>query len=140
MRIAEKIVDRFWSKVDKGGPDECWEWLGYKAINKYGTFNPFYGKTVYAHRFSFEIENGFKPEICMHKCDNPSCVNPKHLESGTQKDNMVDCVQKKRHWSSKKTHCKQGHEFSEKNLYVTPSGKRVCKQCRRAYDRIRKSK
>lgn len=140
MKIAVYTIARFWSKVNKGDIDECWGWLGYKGINKYGTFNPYYGKTVYAHRFAFEITNGIKPEICMHTCDNPSCVNPNHLVSGTQKDNMSDCVQKKRHWSSRKTQCKHGHELSGINLYTTPSGKRVCKECRRAYDRIRKKK
>lgn len=31
-------MDRFWSKVNKRGQDECWEWLAYKDSNGYGQF------------------------------------------------------------------------------------------------------
>lgn len=85
---------RFLQYVNK--TDSCWLWSG--PINAYG-----YGRFCYkykssmAHRTSYElfvgkIENLY---VC-HKCDVRSCVNPKHLFLGTQKDNMKDCCNKKR--------------------------------------------
>lgn len=94
------IEVRFWNKVKK--TNTCWIW---SAANNY-TYGLFYvnGKIVKAHRFSWELCNGVIPKgkgyhgICVcHKCDNPLCVNPKHLFLGTNKDNMLDRNSKKRH-------------------------------------------
>jgi len=95
-----------WSKVDKRGEDECWNWLGYKNEDGYGrTWIEDVG--YYAHRVIYALANpntityrapsrtsdyGF----VLHVCDNPSCCNPKHLFLGTHADNMADKVAKKR--------------------------------------------
>lgn len=89
------VENRFWSKVDKSG--DCWEWKAAKLPFGYGLFG-YKGKSVKAHRFSWELSNGeihYDLLVC-HKCDNPSCVNPNHLFLGTHKDNFNDMVEKGR--------------------------------------------
>lgn len=61
-------------------------------------------KNWYLHRYIFhkyceEIPEGM---VVMHKCDNPRCINPDHLELGTQKDNIHDMIRKGRAWFFKK--------------------------------------
>ena len=89
-------MDRFWSKVDKRGPDDCWNWTAAK-IREYGSFT-FNGGTQLAHRVSWELAHGKSPgDLCVcHRCDNPSCVNPAHLFLDTQQGNVHDMWDKGR--------------------------------------------
>ena len=90
-------MNNFWSKVDIKGDDECWEWTGCKDRDGYGLFN-LKKRVVRSHRFVYSLENDIKKgqHIC-HTCDNPSCVNPKHLWQGTSQENHLDKLKKKRH-------------------------------------------
>lgn len=71
---------------------ECLEWQGAKDANGYGRVSRVtYGESL-AHRAVYRHAIGPVPEGLglLHECDNPSCVNPKHLTPGTQLDNMRD--------------------------------------------------
>lgn len=96
------IVERFMAKVDRsGGEESCWIWTARKTPQGYGRFSV-KGVSSLAHRVSFEIHTGVVAVgLCvLHRCDNPSCVNPKHLWVGTNFENVQDKVSKGRHHNS----------------------------------------
>ncbi len=83
-------------------PNDCWEWKGGKNENGYGKFH-FNGGLMSAHRVSYILYIGeFDRSLyCLHKCDNPECVNPEHLFLGNQNDNINDMKQKGRQREAK---------------------------------------
>jgi hypothetical protein len=84
-------VARFFSKVDVRDSNRCWNYQGGLSSGGYGTFGAI-GEDFYAHRFSYLLFFGKIPDdmLVRHKCDNPACVNPYHLETGTRMDNERD--------------------------------------------------
>lgn len=96
MRNLSSQEKRLWSKVSKTGP--CWLWNGHRSSKGYGKTH-FCGKMILTHRLSWVLFNGPMPSglFVLHRCDNPPCVNPKHLFLGTALDNARDCVLKNRH-------------------------------------------
>jgi hypothetical protein len=97
MGGMKTLEERFWGKVDKRSPDECWEWTGARNNAGYGNMRVGHSY-VNAHRVSYKINIGDIPirHVVCHKCDNPSCVNPSHLFSGKPSDNDKDKVSKGR--------------------------------------------
>jgi hypothetical protein len=104
--FREPVEDRFWSKVDKPSPEECWLWLGSTDSHGYGSFGDKKGNQWHgfpAHRVAWELTNGPIPDgqIACHRCDNPPCVNPRHLFLGTDLDNVRDMDAKGRRVSAR---------------------------------------
>ena len=136
VRSLMNHEESFWSKVDVKGPDECWEWTG-AFRSGYGKL-PFLWEGRIASRYSYylNVDKNFDRSLYVcHHCDNPPCVNPRHLFLDTQKGNMQDMSRKKRSRGHKVTHCPSGHEYTKENTYVRKSsGKRLCLTCKRKQD------
>lgn len=141
--LKEADRKRFWSKVRRSHPKECWEWQGTKNNKGYGNLW-LNDRPVLAHRISFFLsqENFNQTLIVCHHCDNPSCVNPAHLFVGTDADNARDMTEKGRNFLPNPSlpFCPNGHFYNPQNTYFRPDGGRRCKICHAAREKMRKRK
>lgn len=118
------IEERFWSKVDVRGPDDCWTW---KAATRAG-YGRFWdgSRLVNAQCFAWESEHGPMPEgkCGLHRCDNPPCCNPAHIFPGTKKENSLDMVVKGRHgsWTKPDSRPRGDDHHSRSRREVMPRG------------------
>lgn len=103
--------ERFMCYVEVVG--ECWEWVGTRSRKGYGRFSV-NAKRVAAHRFAYEEFVGHIPDGLEidHLCRNRSCVNPKHLEPVTHKENVLRSPVNPIAIAASKTTCAEGHELS----------------------------
>ena len=95
-QLTPKDKERFWAKVEKlGNESGCWLWVGYCDASGYGRFGMKRGLYM-VHRVSFWIAFDIQDALVLHRCDTPGCVNPSHLFSGTQSENVHDMIAKGR--------------------------------------------
>jgi|SRR5215475_12719715 len=140
------LEEFFWTRVQK--TDNCWLWTGSIMHFGYGKITLYKGaRPISAHRASWILHHGSIPgKMCVcHKCDNPPCVRPDHLFLGSQSENIKDAARKGRMsvpskgWERNKTHCSNGHEFSEENTYKWKN-KRICRICHMLLERQRRER
>lgn len=146
---------RFWDKVAKGDPGDCWYWTAALSHANYGVFL-WRGVSTGAHRVAWELTHGPVPagleldhvchstdpscvggKACLHR----RCVNPAHLEPVTPFVNWQR-GQSPHAKDARKTHCAKGHEFTPENTVIYPSrpNQRVCLTCKRASGRATQRK
>lgn len=96
------LAERLWAKVDVRGPDDCWEWTGWRRPKGYGTIarggDSSVNGVVGTHVAAYVVTYGPVPEgsVVRHTCDNPPCCNPRHLRIGSSRDNMRDSIERRR--------------------------------------------
>ncbi len=92
------LRERFWSKVDIRGPDECWPWTAGLFDDGYGKFK-MGGKSCRAHRLALGFWLGLplaSNVLSLHTCDRRPCCNVFHLYPGTQLNNVRDMDRRNR--------------------------------------------
>lgn len=139
--VARPIIGNF--RIDGNG---CWNWIGPVNGSGYPLIR-FIGRKVLGNRLIAHLYLGLKLDDkkshALHRCDNPKCLNPKHIFIGSHLQNMQDMARKGRGSSGhgKETHCPHGHEYDAKNTGITtnPPG-RSCRTCRRERERLRRQR
>lgn len=141
-RQPRSTWDRFNSRLVPGSGD-CWGWsgayfkqTGYTLLvmrSQDGKWRP----TV-AHRIAYELYIAEIPPglVIDHLCRNRGCVNPWHMEPVTRGEN-VRRGEAPSAVTVRENRCNRGHELTAENSIIRLNGKRECRECVRARDRLR---
>jgi hypothetical protein len=129
------LVDRFMAKVVLRLATDCWIWTGFRDPKGYGRFQYGTRDARLAYHVSYGLFVGEVPDGLQldHTCRNTCCVNPWHLEPVTGAINAARAA-------TARTHCPQRHPYDEVNTYISPSGARACRTCRRRTQRAFKDR
>lgn len=122
-------LPRFFAKVAVESDSACWRWMGSVTATGYGRFS-YQSRATWAHRASWQMFRGFIPEGMEidHTCRNRRCVNPKHLEPVSHRENV-------RRAADRPT-CQRGHLWTSESTITDRKGHRRCRICANEYQRL----
>lgn len=134
LSVEERLA-MFTSVMETG----CHIWTGRIYSQGYGQIY-FDGRNQTAHRVAYILRFGAIPDglVIDHLCRNRACVNPDHLEAVSNKENILR-GEAPSALNLRKTHCKQGHEFTKVNTYLRSAG-RMCRICHADTERRRRAR
>lgn len=132
-------IDRFFNKIFQEPNSGCWLWEGRLSVKGYGIFylntdgngpSGRNAKPISAHRFSYENHCGIIPKHLEldHLCRTRCCVNPRHLEPVSHRENVRRGISPSG-LNVDKAKCIRNHVLGGDNLYVDKRGNRHCKRC-----------
>lgn len=141
LPVNRKLLTRLFSKIKvssehfyEGVP--CWEWQAFRDKDGYGKtgYQPIDGKryTPGVHRLMYQLFVEIIPFhlVTDHLCRNRCCCNPVHIEPVTVKVNTLRSPISPASLNALKTHCSNGHPFTDEHLATSPSLKeRKCRTC-----------
>ena len=124
MEIPSRLAQKFIPEPNSG----CWLWVAAKSTFGYGRIR-YDGRQQQAHRVLYELLVGTIPTglFLDHRCRQPACVNPSHLEAVTHLENVR---------RSLRNICIRGHSLTGDNLATKRSGGRRCRSCDREAKRL----
>jgi hypothetical protein len=132
-KMDNTLPEVFLRKVHIDKETGCYVWTASKCRG-YGVF-PVFGRMVRAHRFAWEFYHGpIAPKLMAdHICRNRACVNIEHLRLVTHATNNTENSSSFSAKFKVRTHCKNGHKYTEENSYVSIGRGRVCRACKRMH-------
>ena len=127
MKPRGTVEERLWRYISIEGT--CWIWTARLNAGGYGTIKVA-GKSLLAHRVSYELYvNQIEGELD-HLCRNRDCINPAHLEDVDHATNMRRGDRESYGIPNRqKTECPQGHNYEEHGVYIDKQGFRKCRTC-----------
>lgn len=141
-------IVRFMTRVQVDSLTGCWNWIGSTIgrEREYGGFSMRSTPGIYAHRWAYFVAYGEIPEgkeLDHFVCSNKRCVFVLHLKAVTHRENTLRSDAPPG-INSRKTHCKNGHEYTEESTwrYVSKDGKnmRHCRICWKKPFRVQRKK
>jgi len=132
--MCGSLQDKFWARVERRSPDECWLWVGSLTPQGYGVLS--HGGRKWAHRVSVLLSGRDIPAdmVVDHICRVRNCVNPDHLRVVTKRINGIENSTSPAALNAMKSHCAKGHEFTPDNIRMRKKRgglERVCVACHR---------
>jgi hypothetical protein len=128
----DAVVQRFEQKYSVNSfqhprlKSPCWTWAAATDRDGYGRFKVL-GRELKAHVFAWYLHIGELPTglELHHKCRNPACVNPEHLQPVTGEEHRR---------LGRRTHCPNGHRYTPESTKWR-DGRRICRTCERGRSR-----
>jgi hypothetical protein len=144
---ADAIREKLWSCCSPEPMSGCWLWIKGKSAGYGKVWIKISGKAVQfmAHRLNYTVCVGVIPEELDldHKCRNPACINPDHLEPVPHRENLMRGVRRGGEKFGRRDRCSKGHVYTSETSYlkIRSDGRspyRVCRICMRRWDREHK--